>query len=53
MLMWIRGGGKTLINKMWIKRLFFNPSLADCVIFQCLYCLVFIWSMAGKDAVDY
>ena len=27
--MWIRGGGKTLIHKMWIKNmfLFLNPSL--------------------------
>ena len=27
--MWIRGGGQTLIHKMWIKNMFvfFNPSL--------------------------
>ena len=28
--MWIRGGGKTLIHKMWIKNMFFfNPSLSN------------------------
>ena len=49
--MWIRGGGKTLIHKMWIKNMCFLKPLPniDCTVQRTVHFSVYFTVFKRKD----